>query len=83
MSVAPWVLAVSLVLLIALVLTMAAAGPARAADPTPLLIDPLDPRAGAGANRIGAPLLAALIVVGLGAAAAAATALYVRLIRRR
>ena len=68
-----------------LILAFTATG-ALAADPTPgpsgLLIDPLDPRAGAGANRVGAPLLALIAVIGIGAVAAAATALYVRVARR-
>ena len=68
-------------------LTATASLTAIAADPSPaptgVLIDPLDPRAGAGANRIGAPLLALLVVVGLGVAAAALTAVYVRVVRTR
>jgi hypothetical protein len=59
---------------------------ARAADPTsspPMLIDPLDPRAGEGASLVGAPLLALLVVVGVGILAAAATVTYVRLASRR
>lgn len=67
-----------------LVLTLSATA-ALAADPTPaasgLLIDPLDPRAGAGANRVGAPLLALIAVIAIGAAAAVVTGLYVRLTR--
>jgi len=58
-----------------------------AADPTPdpsgLLIDPLDPRAGAGANRVGTPLAALVAVIGIGFVAALATALYVRVTRAR
>jgi hypothetical protein len=58
-----------------------------AADPTPapsgLLIDPLDPRAGAGANRTGAPFTALVAVIGIGVVAAVATALYVRVTRAR
>ena len=50
--------------------------------PSPILIDPLDPRAGAGANRVGAPLLALLVVIGAGLAAAALTAVYVKVARR-
>jgi hypothetical protein len=68
-------------------LTTASPAAVAAADPSPapsgVLIDPLDPRAGAGANRVGAPLLALLAVIGLGVAAAALTALYVRLVRPR
>lgn len=62
------------------------ARPALAADPTatpPILIDPLDPRAGEGASLVGAPLLALLVVVGLGLLAAATTLAYVRLVYRR
>lgn len=59
----------------------------QAVDPTPvasgILIDPLDPRAGAGASRIGAPLLALIAVIGIGAVAALVTGLYVRLTRAR
>lgn len=58
-----------------------------AADPTPgpsgLLIDPLDPRAGGGANRVGFPLLALVAVIGIGVTAAVVTALYVRVTRAR
>ncbi|MGI8928800.1 MAG: hypothetical protein ACR2H0_04970 [Candidatus Limnocylindrales bacterium] len=58
-----------------------------AVDPTPassgILIDPLDPRAGAGANRVGAPLLAMIAVIVIGAVAAVVTGLYVRLTRAR
>jgi hypothetical protein len=53
-----------------------------AVDPTPaasgILIDPLDPRAGGGANRAGTPLLALIDVIGIGAAAVVVTGLYVR-----
>jgi hypothetical protein len=62
-----------------------AAEPSVSADPTPaatIFIDPLDPRAGAGANRVGTPLVALVLVIATGAAAAAATALYVRVSRR-
>jgi len=48
-----------------------------------MLIDPLDPRAGEGASLVGAPLLALLVVVGVGILAAAATVTYVRLASRR
>ena len=66
-------------------LTAAAADPSPGTSPAPsgLLIDPLDPRAGAGANRVGAPLLALVAVLVIGIAAAAATALYVRVVRTR
>ncbi len=44
---------------------------------------PFDPRGGgSGPGLVGAPLLAAIAVIGLGIAAAALTALYVRLARR-
>ena len=57
--------------------------PGRSPVPSGLLIDPLDPRAGAGANRVGAPLLALIAVLATGLAAAAATAIYVRVVRAR
>ena len=64
------------------------AEPSPSADPSPapsppVLIDPLDPRAGAGANRVGAPLLALVVVLAAGAIAAAGTVAYVRVTRRR
>jgi hypothetical protein len=69
------------------VLCLAVSGLTVAADPTPipsgLLIDPLDPRAGAGANRVGAPLVALVVVIGIGVVAAVATTLYVRATRTR
>lgn len=72
---------------LALLLLVLTAAIVLAADPSPLpspvLIDPLDPRAGAGANRVGTPLLAIVVVVGAGLLAFAATALYVRLTRGR
>ena len=66
-------------------LTAAAADPSPGASPVPtgVFIDPLDPRAGAGANRVGAPLLALAAVLGIGVAAAMATALYFRVARAR
>jgi len=58
-----------------------------AADPTPaasgFLIDPLDPRAGGGANRTGAPLVALFAVIVVGAVAATLTALYLRVMKAR
>lgn len=58
-----------------------------AVDPTPaatgLLIDPLDPRAGSGANRVGAPLLALVAVIAIGFVTAAVTAIYMRVTRAR
>lgn len=61
---------------------MVLCGHVLAADPSPMLIDPLDPRAGDGANGFGSPLIAAIAVVGLGALAALGTALYVRFARK-
>jgi hypothetical protein len=73
-------------LTLALLILAVTAATVFAADPTPapsgLLIDPLDPRAGAGANRVGAPLLALIAVLGIGVLTAAGTALYVRVVRR-
>lgn len=73
-----------------LVLTLAAAALAAvsattawAADPSPSaappFIDPLDPRAGEGASQVGAPFLAAVVVIVIGVLAALATAAFVRL----
>jgi len=66
-------------------LTAIGADPTPAASPVPtgVFIDPLDPRAGAGANRVGAPLIALAAVLGIGVAAAVVTALYVRVVRAR
>ena len=64
--------------------TVLAQNPSSAVSPAPtVFIDPLDPRAGAGANRVGAPLVALLAVVGIGVAAAVVTAVYVRVVRSR
>lgn len=73
------------VLLLALITTSTATAVAQAPSPAPsaVLIDPLDPRAGAGANRVGAPLLALLAVIAIGIVTAAVTALYVRVVRPR
>jgi hypothetical protein len=76
-------LAIPLAIALALLGVGAALGIDHTALPTPILIDPLDPRAGEGASMVGAPLLAALVVVGLGIAAAAGTAAYLRLTRGR
>lgn len=58
-----------------------------AADPTPgasgLLIDPLDPRAGSGANQVGAPLVALLATIAIGTLTVVLTATYLRLSRTR
>ena len=63
------------------------ATPALAADPTPgpspVLVDPLDPRAGGGANRVGEPLAALLAVLGIGIVAAAGTIVFIRMTRSR
>jgi hypothetical protein len=59
-------------------------GVVLAAEPSPILIDPLDPRAeGEGPGLVGDPLLALGFVLVLGLLAAAAAALFVRLTRRR
>lgn len=72
------------VLILAVLLAARLAPSALGAEPSPILVDPLDPRAeGEGPGLVGAPLLAALAVVALGVIAAAGTALYVRLTRRR
>jgi hypothetical protein len=76
---------------VALLIALAVAHPALAGSPSPLpsaapspvINDPLDPRAGAGASLIGSPLLALLAVVGAGVAAAVAALAYVRLTVRR
>jgi hypothetical protein len=61
-------------------LAMAFFTTALAGEPSPLLIDPLDPRAeGEGAGLVGDPLLALVVVVALGLLAVAVAALYVRL----
>jgi len=81
-------LLLAVLLVVALSLTLVA--PALAVDPTPgstpgaspLLIDPLDPRAGAGASEVGAPFFAIFIVVGTGVVTAAGTLMYVRMTRR-
>jgi hypothetical protein len=75
--------------LLALALTLLASPVALAQEPaptpgavaSPVLIDPLDPRAGDSASQIGAPLLALLIVIVAGVAAAGVTYAYVRLVR--
>lgn len=78
-------------LLLSVTLSLAVQAPVFAADPTPaatpaespMLIDPLDPRAGEGASQVGAPFLAFVVVVGLGVVAASATAVFVAVSRRR
>ena len=54
------------------------------AEPSPVMIDPLDPRAeGEGAGLVGQPLLAAIAVILLGTLAAAGTVAYARWAARR
>jgi hypothetical protein len=75
---------------LALAMTVYASAPMLAADPvasptavaSPLLVDPLDPRAGEGASTVGAPFLAVLAVVGIGLLAGAATYVVVRVTQR-
>jgi hypothetical protein len=85
-------MALALLLVALMVVSARTAYPVRGADPSPstspapvatVFIDPLDPRAGAGANRVGAPLLAIVVVLVAGAATAVLTAGYVRATRRR
>lgn len=57
--------------------------PSASPAPTPVLVDPLDPRAGSSASLFGAPLLAALAVITLGVLVAVATFSYVRLVGHR
>jgi hypothetical protein len=85
-------MALGLLLVALLVVSAQTPVPARGADPisstspgpvATVFIDPLDPRAGAGANRVGAPLLAIVVVVVAGATTALLTAGYVRATRRR
>jgi hypothetical protein len=66
------------------ILAVVAAQPVLAQQATAQpLPTPFDPRGGgSGPGLVGAPLLAALAVIGLGIAAAALTGLYVRLGRR-
>ncbi|HWH24298.1 MAG TPA: hypothetical protein VNW68_05320 [Candidatus Limnocylindria bacterium] len=68
--------------LASLLLGWALPPPVAGQEPSPMLIDPLDPRAGDGGATIGAPLLAALVVIAIGLAATIATLVYVRLARR-
>lgn len=71
-------------LALALLVTPWLAAAALAVEPSPVLIDPLDPRAdGEGPGLVGSPILAALAVVAIGLLAAAVTALYVRFLARR
>ena len=75
---------------LALALTLGALAPVYAANPSPaatpgaspVLVDPLDPRAGEGASRVGAPFLAMITVIGIGAFAAVVTVAFVKVTRR-
>ena len=71
--------------LTALIALTALSEPALAQQPTDQPIPtPFDPRGGgSGPGLVGAPIVIALGVIGLGVAAALLTALYVRLLRRR
>jgi hypothetical protein len=77
-------------LLLTMVLALSTHSPVRAADPSatpsvgpsPVLVDPLDPRAGEGASKVGAPFLALVVVVGLGLATIVGTYLIVRVTHR-
>ena len=82
---------VSLRLLVATALAflwLSLAIPTFAQTPTPgtspVLIDPLDPRAGdESVNLVGTPLLAVVVVVASGALVAVGTVAYVKLTARR
>jgi hypothetical protein len=78
-------LALALALTLSLSLPALAQGPDATPRPvaSPVLIDPLDPRAGDGASQVGAPLLALIVVLLLGLAAAGLTYAYARLVRCR
>jgi hypothetical protein len=72
--------AISLVLAAGLLLAShLAPAAALAADPTPVLIDPLDPRAGGQASRVGDAVAAIIAVIGVGAVAAVITYTYTRI----
>jgi hypothetical protein len=82
--------AIFLAMLFVFALIAAANAPVLGADPSPaatpgaspVLVDPLDPRGGAAAGRMGSPLLAAAGVIVIGLGAASATFVYVRFVRR-
>jgi hypothetical protein len=77
-------------LLLALTMSFPSSAQVLAADPSPqaspvaspILVDPLDPRAGEGANKIGSPLLALVVVLVIGTIAIGATVFYVRMSNR-
>jgi len=77
-------------LVLALALTLSAVAPVLGDDPSsapspgasPVLIDPLDPRAGAGTDELGSPFMAVVVVFGVGVLALASTLVYVRMTRR-
>lgn len=75
-------LAIAMLCLALLTVTVLAADPTPGASGLPL-IDPLDPRAGSGANQVGAPLVALLATIAIGAVTALLTAIYLRLSRAR
>jgi hypothetical protein len=90
-SIRSWIIAVSAVLVAALLLSallavlsgLILAVPVLAQEATPGILPPTDPRSeGQGPGIDGGPLLAALVVVALGVLAALATLAYARLIRR-
>lgn len=71
-------------MVLALLLSAWLAAVVAGAEPSPVLIDPLDPRAeGEGPGLVGSPVLAAIAVIGLGLLAAGVAAVYVRLTRTR
>ena len=75
---------------LSLSLSASIVAPVLAADPTagptpgasPVLIDPLDPRAGAGTNELGSPFLAIVVVLAAGVLTVGGTLAYVRMTRR-
>jgi hypothetical protein len=70
-------------LLLGALLAVVLAAPALGQDATPGILPPTDPRSeGQGPGLNGGPLLAALVVAGLGLLAALATVAYGRLVRR-
>lgn len=77
---------IGLLVALGLLLVGPLAGPdvvgAEVVSPSPVVIDPGDPRSeGEGPGLVGSPLLAAAGVIVLGVAAAGATLVYLRLTR--